>query len=174
MNDTLLAPVVAETYVRTDVTYRLGLVRAYLEWVFFTEHATGPSAALLEKHSTEARVSVIDSGFLHGLPESFWKSFGPETLYTELDRLAETVAKFPTLRMTVGIAFLHPQTEAVGVWARRAVHPQVLLEFETDREIGAGCQIVWRDHVHDYTFARAMQDKREALMARVQATAQPV
>jgi hypothetical protein len=73
--------------------------------------------------------------------------------------------------MTVGVAFMRSQTEAVGTWARRAVHPQVLLEFETDRELGAGCQVVWRDHVHDYTFARALQGKREALMTRIAATA---
>lgn len=167
MIETRLAALMGCTFSRSEFTARIGLLRSFLEWVFFTAHESAPSTELVERYESEMHVPVRDGAFLRVLPKLFWEEWTQENFYEQLERLDDAVAALPVLTLTVAVPFESAQIDALGVWARRSVDPHLLVECNTDSALGAGCQLVWRNHLYDYSFAERLSQKRAQLSEQI-------
>lgn len=169
MTEAQLAALIEHTYSRAEYASRVGLLRSFFEWVFFTAHETNVTVASIERYETAMHVAVRDAAFLRALPVSFWEGWTQENFYDQLERITALAATMPVLTITVAVPFALAQVDAIGLWARRSVDQKILVECITDPALGAGCQVVWQEHLHDYSFAERIAGKREALLARIEA-----
>ena len=150
MMDALLKALAERTYSRSDFSYRISVMREFLEYVFFTKHDARPGKESIEPFTAYRKKPEADALFLQSLPESFFESFGQDSFYELLETLAGAVKRLPTLSLTVPVVLSHTDVEAIGTWARKNVDPEVMLEIDIEASVAVGCQIVWKDQLHDY------------------------
>ncbi len=167
MTESQMTTLLECTFSRAEFAVRTGLLRNFLEWVFFTAHEGAATAELVERYEAEMHTTVRDAAFLRALPKTFWDGWTQENFYEQLETLDDAVSRLPVLTLTVAVPFESAQVDAVGAWARRSVDPKLLVECNTDPALGAGCQVVWRNHLHDYSFAERLSEKRSLLAARI-------
>ncbi len=150
---TALAPLLAHTYIRTDMVYRLSLVAEFLNFAFFTDGATTITKETFSHFAKLSRDPLQDSTFLQELPLSFWNTFTRNSFQKTLDRMEEEIASVPTLPLTIPIAIPSEQMAQVGQWVRTVVGENTLLDISIDQTLAAGCQFVWKDKMYDFSFA---------------------
>lgn len=167
MTESQMTALMECTFSRAEFTARAGVLRSFLEWTFFTAHESTPAGELVERYEAETHVLVRDAAFLRVLPKAFWEGWTQENFYAQLEKLDDAAALLPVLTLTVAVPFESAQVDAVGIWARRNIDPRLVVECNTDSALGAGCQVVWRNHLHDYSFAERLAQKRSQLAARI-------
>lgn len=169
MNDTRLTTLVEHTFSHADFAYRIGVLKEFLSFLFFTEkgdRVTNDTIAAFEKKGHP----VADITFLHSLPGSFFEGFTKDSFNDDLDRLAKETEKLPTLSLTMPVMLDDENQKAIGAWVRKELGKNVVLDLASDPEVGVGCEIVWKDQLHDFSFdyyLKANQQKVEESIARV-------
>ena len=162
MSTTPLSILVATTYSRADLAYRIGLLREFLEFAFFSSNTTEITKDVLAAFEEKGH-AVADIEFLRTLPLTFFETFTKESFYAELDALTVQSQKLPTLTLTVPVVLDLASREALGVWVRKEVGPEVLLEISTDAGIATGCQIVWGNTLYDFGFDHALHTTKSVV-----------
>ncbi len=71
--------------------------------------------------------------------------------------------KLPTLSLTITIMLDTENRAAVWAWVRKELGHDVMLDISSDTEIAVGCQIVWRDQLHDFGFSHYLDVNREKI-----------
>lgn len=177
MNATPLTILTSCTYSRADLGYRIGLVREFLEHVFFTVHSTTVTKEALESFEKKGR-SISDIEFLRTLPLTFFSPFTQESFYDDLQEILKESRALPTLSLATSVSFDLQGRQALGEWARKEIGNEVLLELSVDAAISVGCQIVWKDQLHDFGFdhyvEKAGTDLTTVLLQKVTASAEPL
>ncbi len=167
MIDEQLNMLVRSTYRQSDLAYRIGLLREFLEFVFFVQQAERVSAESVAQFARSGHRKDADIGFLQQQPPTFFVSFAKETFNHTLDQLADAAKRLPTLQLTVPVVLTREDVEVIGLWVRKTIREGMLVEFSVDPAIVAGCQIVWQDQLHDfgidYFFSRYDGALRQAL-----------
>ena len=169
MMNVVLAALIPTTYRQSDLAYRLGLLREFLEFVFFTKQASGPSPEVLAEFSTSGPHDPADLGFLRNLPPELYAAFTRETFHDVLDQALNEAKALPTVRLTVAVLLATDEVVLVGQWARQAVDAHALLDFSIDPELGAGCQLLWQDVLHDYSLEQGLRAHERELYERIPA-----
>jgi len=177
MISTPLTTLASCTYSRADLAYRIGLLREFLEHVFFTAHDSGVTKEALESFEKTGR-SVADIEFLRALPLAFFASFTQESFYEDLQTIMKDSRNLPTLSLTVPVSFDPEGREALGEWARKEIGKDVLLDLSIDAGISVGCQIVWQNQLHDFGFDHYLHESgnelTDALLKKVTASIEHV
>lgn len=159
MTNTPLSVLIERTYSRADLAYRIGLLREFLGFAFFTRHEKNVTKETLEAFEQKNHAEV-DIEFLRSLPVTFFDAFTQESFYSVLDDLAKESQQLPTITLTVPVVLDASSKEALGVWVRKEIGEEVLLDLSTDATLATGCQIVWGNTLHDFGFDRALEQKR--------------
>lgn len=151
MTTSPLSVLVAMTYSRADLAYRIGLLKEFLEFVFFTSHGTKVTKETLALFEERGHV-IADIEFLRSLPVLFFDPFTEESFYAELDRLTQEFQKLPVVTLTVPVVLDLESREMLGMWIRKVLSEEVLLDISIDAGIATGCQVVWKNQLHDFGF----------------------
>lgn len=160
MNDTRLTTLVEHTFSRSDFAYRIGVLKEFLEFLFFASKGTQVTKETVDAFEKEGH-PVADVAFLRSLPESFFAGLTKDSFHKELDQLADAAAKLPTLSLTIPVMLDAENRDAVGAWVRKELGKEVVLDIASDPEVSVGCQIVWHDKLHDFGFDHYLDASRE-------------
>ena len=160
MNDARLAAFIEHTYSRADFAYRIGVVKEFLSFLFFTERKDEVTNEAIESFEKKGH-PVADTAFLRSLPKPFFEGLTKDSFNKELDRLAEAAEKLPTLSLTMPVMLDDENREAIGAWVRKELGKDVVLNLASDPEVGVGCQIVWNSQLHDFGFDHYLEANRK-------------
>ncbi len=162
MSDTRLAALVEHTYSRADFAYRIGVLKEFLAFMFFTMHKDQVTKEVIDAFGKEKH-PVAYVIFLRSLPETFFEGFTRDSFNEELDHLSEAAQKLPTLSLTIPIMLDAENRALVWAWVRKELGHDVMLDITSDTEVAIGCQIVWRDQLHDFGFDHYLGTHREKI-----------
>lgn len=165
--ETFLKAITANTYSRSDLAYRIGVVKEFLEYVYFTVHDTHATTAAIEPFAKDTRKPAADIAFLRTLPDEVLGAFEQNSFYDVLTDITNLSKRLPELSLTLPIVLPRDDVEAIGEWARRMINPDIVLEISVDSTLSAGCQIVWKDRLYNYTLERYLRAHREELTNKV-------
>ncbi len=157
------------TFRQSDLAYRLGLLREFLEFCFFTQQSTSASAAAIAPFSAVGRHGLGDIGFLQKLSPEVFASFQSGSFHAVLDQALREAKALPTLRLTVAVVLPTEEVTVLGQWARQAVGERIMLELSVDPEIAAGCQLLWHDTIHEYSLGTRLRKNEAQLAERIPA-----
>lgn len=167
MMNPVLTALIPTTYRQSDLAYRLGLLREFLEFCFFTQQRPAIDAEAINAFASSAAHDARDISFLRAIPTDLFASFASGTFHTVLDQALVEAKMLPTVRLTVALVLPTEEVVVLGQWARGVIGPQVMLEFSVDPEIGAGCQVLWLDTIHDYSLEQQLQVQEGMLQAQL-------
>lgn len=77
------------------------------------------------------------------------------------------LTSLPVLTLYVPCALSRMSVRKVGEWARRELDPHTMLEIHVDPQAAGGCLFVWKGVLHDYSLARALDEKRAAYEEKI-------
>ena len=169
MTDRILAALLPITYRQSDMAYRIGLLREFLEFAYFAQQRAVPDTEAITHFASTGAREAADIATLRRFQPEFFAAFNRDSFHQELDEALETAKRLPTLRLTVACLLPIEAVEEVGRWARETIGQESLLEFSVDASLAAGCQILWHDALHDYSFERRMQAHAQELETRLTA-----
>lgn len=169
MNDSHLTTLIEHTFSRADLAYRIGVLKEFLEFLFFKANESRVSKESIDAFEKKGH-AVADLSFLRSLPDSFFEGFTKNSFYGELDRLSAAMQKLPMLALTIPVMLDSENRDAIGAWVRRELGKDVLLDLSTDPEIGVGCQMVWHDQLHNFDFDHYLEANREKIEERIART----
>lgn len=172
MDDARLATFVEHTYSRAAFAYRIGVLKEFLEFAFFTAHYERITGEAIDAFGKDGR-PVADIAFLRSLPAPFFDGLTQASFSAELDRVADAVRALPTLSLTVPVMLDDEGRDAVGAWVRKEVGRDVMLDLSIDPDIAAGCQVVWHDRLYDFSLDHYLGASRTAFDERVRAALSP-
>ncbi len=166
----LLTEITTQVYSRSDVAYRIGVLKEFFEFVFFTAHATNVNQDVIKSFSQKDERPHTDIVFLESLSASFFEEFSSESFHQKLNSISDEVDNLPTLSIVVPIVLGPKQIESIGKWARLEVSPDVLLDVDIDQSISVGCQIVWHSKLHEFGFEYYLEEHRLELENKIRQT----
>lgn len=159
-----------DTYVRTDVVYRLSLVEEFLDFAFFTDGATSISRETITHFSTQRSNPPEDIVFLTSLPTIFWDAFTQDTFHSIFADMTKKLETLPMLPIVIPIALPAKNMKTIGQWARTVVGEYALLDVSIDPALATGCQFVWKDRLYDFSFEYYLAQHREEINTRLGAS----
>ncbi|MHB1163595.1 MAG: hypothetical protein ACYCZZ_03720, partial [Minisyncoccota bacterium] len=131
MSDTRLAILIEHTYSHADFAYRIGVLKEFLAFMFFTMHQERVTKEVVDAFGKEKH-PVEDTTFLRSLSETFFEGFTRDSFNEELDQLSEAVQKLPTLSLTIPIMLDAENRAAVWAWVRKELGHDVMLDITSD------------------------------------------
>lgn len=167
MNRETLHLFTKETYRRSDFAYRLSLVREFFEYAFFTKRAAQVSLSVVDDFVANTNKTPAEAAFLRSLPERFFSTLTQASLYDTLDDLETEYKKLDTITLTVPVLFPENDVAEIGQWVRREIRQDLVLEFTVDPSVVAGCRVVWRSRVYDFSFEHYFDKAREGVRAKL-------
>ena len=163
MNRDLLQRFTKETYRRSDFAYRLSLLREFFEYAFFTKRVARASLAEVDDFAASTQRTPAEVVFLKSLPDSFLSTVTQASVYDTLDALEADYKKLDSITLTVPVLFSENDVAEIGQWVRREIAEDLVLEFTVDPGVVAGCRVVWRSHVYDFSFEHYFDKARESV-----------
>jgi F0F1-type ATP synthase delta subunit len=167
MNRDALHLFTKETYRRSDFAYRLSVVREFFEYAFFTKRVTQASVSLVDDFVASTSKTPAEAVFLKSLPDNFLSAVTQASFYNALDTLEADYKKLDTITLTVPVLFSENDIAEIGQWVRREIAEDLVLECTVDASIIAGCRVVWRAHVYDFSFEHYFEKARENIRAKL-------
>lgn len=171
---TRLTELLATTYRRSDIAYRLSLVREYAEYVLFTLQSATLTTTSVDAFCAAKEKEECDGDFLKQLSPGFFADLTTKTLYTELDAVRAECERLPTLSLVVPVGLTPTMAAHIGAWVRHTLAPTGLIEVSVDPSVVAGCRVVWQNQRTDLSYERAVIRRASALQraihGRMQAT----
>lgn len=169
MTNSVLDALIPITYRQSDLAYRLGLLREFLEFVFFTQQTAQVGSEAVSGFSSVGPHDANDLAFLRSLPPELYASFTSSTFYDALDRALSDAKALSTVRLTVAVLLPSEEVEVMGKWMREVVGDRTLFELSINPEIGAGCQLLWQNALHDYSLEQRLREHEQELYQRIPA-----
>jgi hypothetical protein len=163
MNDQELTDkLLATAYTKGDLLRRLGVMRSFLEQLYFT-----PKQLPLKEYLDQRKTSDGDAPALLGLGDQFFSAFNRENVYTMLDLMAKKVSNLPTVVVYLPGEIDSSESEKVGTWMRKNVRNDLLLDLKTDVTMVGGCGVVCEGIWHDLSLRYWMKKKQSQIIETI-------
>jgi hypothetical protein len=157
--DEVLKKLLEGSLDRGVILRRIGVVRQYLEQVYFT-----PEKSSFLEWGEAHEVHSDDMESLSALDETFWSSFSKETVYDVLESIRKSVGVLPTIGLYVPFELKNGESHKVGQWLRDNVNPSLVLNIHKDESIVGGCAITAAGMWRDYSIRYYMRKKRDDIV----------
>ncbi len=163
MMNTLLKTFTEHTYSQSDFAYRMSLLKEFLEYTFFKKNQESPGKETIDTFAKDSDKKETDINFLRTLPETFLKSFSRNSFYDVLKKFTEEIKHSKTIALTVPVSLSHADIEAIGVWVRKNVDVEAMIEIDVESSIAIGCQIMWNNILHDFSLNHYLTEHASAV-----------
>ncbi len=168
-----LTPLIEHTYIRTDVVYRLSLIGEFLDFVFFTDGATVVTKETFTRFATQRSNPKKDNDFLQALSSSFWEQFTRDSFQQTLIHLKEELSRTPIIPLTIPVDLSEEYITPIGKFVRTIAGENMLVDVSIDPTLATGCQFVWKDQMHDFSFTHYVEIHRSELTTQLSALLAP-
>lgn len=159
----LMFTIIKTAYTKADIQRRMRLLREYLEQIHFTGERIDLTKFLL---SRRAQTDDIDAFLSWG--NEFFDTFTKEKAYPILNAISEHMKTLPVISMYIPYEPVPAEINKLGIWVRRNVDEQVLIDLHTDPTLLGGCAFAWQGTYRDYSLRYYMQKKREEIAKVIQ------
>lgn len=147
----LLTNFLSNTFTQDSAQHRLALTKEFLEYYFFTSHENQNLTYLLNKFINEKNENRDEFNALFGWGYRFFESFNRDNLYQLLATLESEVKNLPIAILYLPIVLPIYHLPRLSGWFRRNIRPNFLLDIKFDRDLIAGCAIVWQETYYDFS-----------------------
>lgn len=135
------------TYSLSQAKTRLILLKAYLENKFFKPNP-----------NLQADEWIISLG------EDFFKQFNKLNAGILLKELEKKVAKIQKLTIFIAFEMPEPDLEKLGVWVRKNLRSDILIEIKIDPTLIAGASLSFKGVYRDYSLKMRIEENRERIL----------
>lgn len=142
--DTLLPTILQNTYTLSSLKHKLNILKAYLLHQFFGV----PSD---EK----------EADWIKGLP---LQNISKDNVYEVFKSMEQAIAKLPTLTIYLTFEADDQSLAQIGIFARKAYLPSLLLDIKYDPNLIAGCSLVWKGVYKDYSLRAKIEEKKQEIL----------
>ncbi len=101
------------------------------------------------------RGGEVAAGVSKSLVDLFLTAPDKETLLTEIGQF---LASLKTLKLTVAVSPTAKLVKNVSLWARQSLVPNLILEFDVNREVVGGAIIEWEGKYLDLSLAKRLEE----------------
>lgn len=152
----LLDIMLKNTYIKSDLYRRVGLLKEFLEHTFFSGHLQESSQDLFLEFLREKGVEGSED--TKALLEwgAIAQGFTDGNLRERLVNLDNEIKELPTIITYFPMAFGTKEYEMLGKWFREQVSPRMVLDVKIDPSTAGGCAFVWKGIYHDFSFKNFM------------------
>ncbi len=143
--DNILPAILQDTYTLSVLKHKLNILKAYLLHQFF---GTSPD----EK----------EADWIKALP---LQNISKDNVYEMFTNLEAQIAKLPTLIIYLTFEADDDSLAQIGIFARKAYLPSLLLDIKYDPNLIAGAALVWKGVYKDYSLRAKIEEKKEEISA---------
>lgn len=160
MTSNLLNTIIANTYTTDDLNTRLALLREFFEEQFFAQ-----GAKQLQEFFAKREVGRKHQKAMLSWNREFYNIFNQENLYQNLEQLSDESNKLPRIALETALDLSDDPSEQgkLAHWFRQNIHPQILLQLKTDRQIIGGVKLVHGSNYADYSLRTKLKANRQRL-----------
>lgn len=153
--DQLLHVLLTTTFVKSDISRRLGIIREYVNQRFFTSGEKKD----VNKFLALGNLSVEDQRVLTDWDDDFFQTFTKENASGLFDTLDREVQNLPVINLYVPMELGSQDVVKIGTWMRKNLDPSVLIELHFDPSTFGGCALAWEGMYHDYSLHHTLRTK---------------
>lgn len=152
MNESLIT-ILKNTYSINQLKHRLNILKSYLLKAFFGNLETTP-------------ISRDDLNWLNSLPEQFYQQFNKDNVYTIFDELEGLSLKLTPLSIYLTFEPDDATLTQITTHARKTFgDSMLLLDTKFDPKLIAGCTLVWKGVLHDYSLRARIEERKVEILA---------
>lgn len=156
MNDgELLQNLVRVCFTKTEVSRRLRIIREYLENKFFKSKTKN-----LKSFFINSKYPSSDTLAIEKLSPDFFASFNKNNAYPQLTKIGKALNNLDTIHLYLPADFPPNDLSRVGLWFKKNVAEDVLLEIEIDSSLTLGCAVSKNGIYHDFSLKYFLKNKR--------------
>ena len=158
-----LATILTNTYTRTTLNGRLSLLRQFLEYRYFTAHASPNLFFLLNEFFNQKGLSRDEFNALLAWDYPFYATFNRQNFYGAVEALEEEARKLPEVVLFLPFSPTIYEIPKLCGWVRQNVSPRTILNVKFDGSLIGGCSVVWKGVYHDFSLKYYLQKSKPAI-----------
>lgn len=147
----ILNTILKDTYSLTQIKHRVRILKDYLLKTFFG--------------NTQAEnLSEQDLKWLKLLPKEFYRNFSKDNIYTIFDSLEQQLGKLNPLTIYLTFEPDEITLTEIGNYGRNLWGNYLILDIKINRELIAGCALVWKGIYKDYSLRAQIEAKKDQIL----------
>lgn len=146
----ILSIIMKDTYTLSQLKGRVRAIKAKLVSDFFG--------------GVNLQPEVSDINWLSSLPPDFYGNFSKDNVYQILENLEKQIGELPTLTMYLTFEPDEATISQIGNFTRKTFGPDNLLDIKHNPALIAGCSLVWKGRVKDYSLRARMEEKKGEIL----------
>lgn len=148
----ILNTLLTNTYSLIQLKHRLNILKSYLLKTFFGNLQTSP-------------ILKEDLDWLNSLPEQFYQQFNKDNVYTIFENLEKLVLNLNPLTIYLTFEPDDITLAQIAAYARKTFdNSNLLLDIKFDPKLIAGCSLVWKGVLKDYSLKVRIEEKKEEIL----------
>lgn len=149
----ILNTLLTNTYSLIQLKHRFNILKSYLLKAFFGNLQASP-------------ILKEDLDWLNSLPEQFYQQFNKDNVYTIFENLEELVLNLNPLTIYLTFEPDDITLAQIAAYARKTFgNSNLLLDIKFDPKLIAGCSLVWKGVLKDYSLKVRIEEKKEEILA---------
>jgi hypothetical protein len=154
----ILDTILTTTYTKLDIARRMRLLREYLEHRFFQT-----TSFSLNDFLTSQKAEPSDFKAMNFWGVAFYDSFNRENAYLLLGTLNLAIEQLPMVTVYLSVFPSDTQTADMGMWFRKHLTQNVLMDIRINPKLVGGCSYVWNNLYHEFSLAYFFNKKRDVI-----------
>lgn len=149
----ILNTILTNTYSLIQLKHRLNILKSYLLKAFFGNLQTSP-------------ILKEDLDWLNSLPEQFYQQFNKDNVYTIFENLEQLISNLNPLTIYLTFEPDDITLTQIAAYARKTFDDHtLLLDIKFDPKLIAGCSLVWKGVLKDYSLKVRIEEKKMEILA---------
>lgn len=155
----LLDKIIEDTYTKSDLMRRLGLLKEYTVRRLFSKSVNSLS------------LSQIDSEWITSLGEDFFKKFDIKSVYDTFTQLEVAAKEINPLTIFLSVDMSNDYIAQIGQRCRKLFArlpdrqgQRFLIDIKLDPGLIAGCSLVWGGVMKDYSIRAKIEENKQVIL----------
>lgn len=103
-------------------------------------------------------------GDVSSLPQELQQQFNKDNFYQVFEALGKQIQQLPILTMYLTFEPDEITSSQIGSFARKTFGPNLLLDIKLNPALIAGCSLVWKGRLRDYSLKARLDEKKKEIL----------
>lgn len=159
-----LDQLLGRTYTKESLRRRLRFMRDTLERYYFSESdpADSPISDYIPAHADKT-----ERDFFLSLSPTFYNKLSQDEFYKVIQKISQAINLLPELGLTLPFSPTRSQLKKLTAFARKNIHPRVMLKLSTDPAAVGGALIEVNNHIYDYSLSRYIRENKTEILEKI-------